>query len=216
MTAIPPTIEAGNRCPRAAIHALALALAFVLALAASPALARDANARQETYLEYSRNLVAAWPEALTRRIRQMRQRSSIELPVLEMCRRAIDRVPGDLEDNPNRDIALVSTGPLGRRPDAWERRALAVVTAGEAGVFHGFVRTEPEGGGRTREVFRYLEPLPGLPEPCGALLEGVAPGPAISIQRQAGTAEGGAREKPPEPVTPRLRLPHPSRQGPRR
>jgi hypothetical protein len=213
MHPIPPPGKAGTGVRHAA--ALVPALACLL-LAATPVLGRDVNARQQTYLEYSRNLAAAWPKALARRIRQMEQRSSLELPPLEICRRAIDRVPGDIEDNPHRDIALVSTGPLGRRPDAWERGALAILATGETRAVHAFVREEPDGSGRAREVFRYIEPLERLPEPCDDLLQGVAVGPAVSIRRQAGTAEGGAREQAPVPAAPRLRLPHPQRQGPRR
>lgn len=180
------------------------------------ALGPASDAKERTWLEYSRNLVAAWPEALGRRIRQMQRRASVELSTLEICRRAAEAVPGDLEENPRRLVALVAAGPIGRAPDAWERGALAELSATGRNALHAFVPSERSTDEPTREMFRYIERLEGLPAPCDQLLADDGDGPAVSIQRQAGTAEGGTRSLQRDATVPSLRLPHPQRQGPRR
>lgn len=193
-----------------------LAVPCLLVPAIAHALGPTSDARETTWLEYSRNLVAAYPEALGRRIGRMQRRASVELTALDTCRRAAEAVPGDLEDNPGRRIALVAAGPIGREPDAWERRALAELSATGRRTLHAFVPAERAAGEPVREMFRYIERLDRLPAPCDELLADDGHGPAISIQRQAGTAEGGARPPERDAPVPALRLPHPQRQGPRR
>lgn len=196
--------------------AAVLSILCLLVPAASLALGPNSDARESTYLEYSRNLVAAYPRALERRIREMERRASTDLSALEMCRRAVERVPGDLEGKPHRRIELVAAGPIGRAPDDWEARALSQLATDGGRALHAFVRMAPGNDGPIRQVFRYMERLDGLPAPCGGLLEAGGAGPAISIRRQAGIAEGGARSKVPESSAPRLPLPFPNRQGPKR
>lgn len=193
-------------------HAVA-ALLLLLPAAPAAALGPEPDPRRATYLEYSRNLVAAYPEALARRIRDLRQQARTEPSDAELCRRAVRAVPEHLEPNPHRRIALVGAGELGRRPDRWERHALAEMDAGGERERHAFVRMETEGEGAAREVFRYLGRLERLPAPCDRQSEPVAGGPAVSILRLAG-AGGDPRVLPPRGAEPVLRLPH--RQAPGR
>lgn len=187
-----------------------LALACLLGLLASfPADARDPRkgARLATFLEYSRNLVDHYPQALGRRIGDMRRHASMELTPEELCRRAIDRLPTDLEDNPNRRIALVGAEPLGDAPDGWERTVLPAMIAENRDEHHELVQT-PEG-----EAFRYLARLERLPPPCDEVVAVDALPAAVSIMRRVGSPP---RERRNEGSAPKLLLPHPSRQGPRR
>lgn len=186
-------------------------LCVLALLAPGGAEARDPrkDALQTTFLEYSRNLVAHYPEALARRIRDMQRRARVELPPEDLCRRAIEALPAELEDNPDRRVVLVASGPLGQPPDAWERAALEQVTENRDNEHHEMVKTL---GGT---MFRYLAPLDGLPPPCAELTaEAVRPA-AVSITRRAGPRRQEADALPArEPAE--LRLPRPSRQGPRR
>lgn len=187
--------------PLAALLALAL-----LAPVGGHAFNLRPDAKLTTFLEYSRNLVAHYPLALQRRIDDMQRRASVALSPRELCARAIEQVPGDLEENPNREIALIGAQPLGRVPDAWESAALRRMAAEGGHAHHGFVQA-PSG-----ELFRYVERLERLASPCDGVADSAADPPAVSILRRAGPAAGAA----PVRREPSLRLPHPSRQGPRR
>ncbi|MDZ7829940.1 MAG: hypothetical protein U5K33_10780 [Halofilum sp. (in: g-proteobacteria)] len=207
-------LRALQPCRRLAAKLLVVPCLLVPAIAHSLGPASDA--RERTWLEYSRNLVAAYPAALEERIRRMQRRASVELSVLDTCRRAAKAVAEDLEDNSGRRIALVAAGPIGREPDAWERRALTELATAGRRALHAFVPAETAAGEPTREMFRYIERLDGLPAPCNELLADDSRGPAVSIQRLAGTAAGGARTPERDAAVPPLRLPHPQRQGPKR
>jgi len=209
----PPVRTPRRRGGRVAI--LPLAACLLLAVSAH-AVGPASDAKERTWLEYSRNLVAAYPGTLERRIRRMQRRASVELPVVETCRRAAEAVAEDLEDNPGRRIELVAAGPVGREPDAWEARALAELAATGRRALHAFVPAERADGEPTRELFRYIERLDTLPAPCDELLPGDRRGPAVSIRREAGTIEGGAGKPEPGAVVPSLRLPYPDRKGPKR
>ena len=188
------------------------ALAFLLALPAAAAHALDPrrDARQTTFVEYSRNLAAYYPVALAQRIDEMRRQAGTGVPETELCRRAVEQLPQEIEGNPNRRIALVGAQPLGRDPDPWELAELQRLE--RAGERAGHALVESDSG----KVFRYIERLPGLPTACVELSAPAADPPALSIQRRVGPASDAVQPGAAPAGPPALRLPHPTRQGPRR